>query len=321
MPDHARPISRYQSLRSSRAALARMAPLVRVGLFGAGLSLFLDQVRPLVSDAQFTWGERRVMGIVALITLGGFGLAGWVAGRLLRALAELIEVFADGAEAAWKAAELVELHLLPALGRISASLDRDAPEGRDRERARLASAARRALADGQLGQAERLVEAVVRDDPGAPEATALAGELAEARRAIVDGLRARLDAARDAGDPERVIECRDALTQHLRGDPLKDLDRRTVRWLVDLIRKRSRAGMDRVAIVSLAARVADSFGDTPEGAALLAALPGLRRDAGLCPRCARPFAGAADACPRCLANGARTAPDPSRGAPSPKDLP
>ena len=37
----------------------------------------------MVSDAQFTWGQRRVMGVVAVITLGGFGLAGWVAGRLI----------------------------------------------------------------------------------------------------------------------------------------------------------------------------------------------------------------------------------------------
>src|SRR3954452_20448967 len=92
--------SRYRSLQASRRALARSAPFVRFGLFAVGLSVFLDQIRPLVSDAQFTWGERRVAGIVALVTLGGFGLAGWIAGKLLHAAAELIEVFIDGAEAA-----------------------------------------------------------------------------------------------------------------------------------------------------------------------------------------------------------------------------
>jgi hypothetical protein len=298
-----------------------MAPLVRLGLFGLGVSLFLDQVRPLISDAQFTWGERRVMGAVALITLGGFGLAGWVAGRLVRALADLIEVFADGAEAAWRTSELVELRLIPALGRIAETLDRVQPPDRDQEKARLISAVRRALADHQFGQAERLVQAFARDYPGSSEASMLVGELAEGRQAIVDDLRAQLDAARASGDAHGVIDLRDALTQHLRGDPLKDLDRRVVRWLVGLIQKRISTGTARVEVAELAARIADSFGDTPEGASLLASLPSLRRDAGLCPRCARPYEGPADACPRCLSNGARSAPGPSRGVPNPKELP
>ena len=46
------------------------------------------------------------------------------------------------------------------------------------------------------------------------------------------------------------------------------------------------------AAAALAARVVESFGDTPEGASLRAALPSLRRNAGLCPRCARPNPGA-----------------------------
>ena len=128
---HGRPgsrrLARYQSLRHSQRVLQRMAPLVRFGLFAVGVSVFLDQVRGLVSDAQFTWGERRVMGIVALITFGGFGLAGWVAGRLLKAAADLIEVFIAGAEAAGRTADLIELHVVPALGRIALALERERP--------------------------------------------------------------------------------------------------------------------------------------------------------------------------------------------------
>jgi hypothetical protein len=104
-----------------------MVPLVRFGLFAVGVSLFLDQVKGLVSDAQFTWGERRVMGIVALVTIGGFSLAGWVAGRLLKAGADLIEVFIAGAESAGRAADLLELGVVPALGRIAAALERERP--------------------------------------------------------------------------------------------------------------------------------------------------------------------------------------------------
>ena len=121
--------SRYQSLRHSQRVLQRMAPLVRFGLFALGVSVFLDQVRGLVSDAQFTWGERRVMGIVALITFGGFGLAGWVAGRLLKAAADLIEVFIAGAESAGRTADLIELHMVPALGRIALRWNASAPAG------------------------------------------------------------------------------------------------------------------------------------------------------------------------------------------------
>ena len=61
--------SRYRSLLSSRRALAGAAPLVRYGVFSVGVSLFLGQVRPLVSDAQFTWGERRVMGAIVIVLI------------------------------------------------------------------------------------------------------------------------------------------------------------------------------------------------------------------------------------------------------------
>ncbi len=97
MPDHARGRSPYQTLRESRGVLARMAPLVRFGLFAAGVSLFLEQARPLLSDAQFTWGERRVLGMIALSTIVGFALGGWVLGRLMKVVAELLDRLADGA--------------------------------------------------------------------------------------------------------------------------------------------------------------------------------------------------------------------------------
>src|SRR6266446_7381039 len=116
MNGHARAASRYQSLCASRVVLGRIAPLVQMGLFAVGFSVFLNETRSLLSDAQFAWGERRILGIVAVTTLGGFGLAGWVAGRLFRAAAELIDVFVDGAEAAARAADLIELHLVPTLG-------------------------------------------------------------------------------------------------------------------------------------------------------------------------------------------------------------
>lgn len=305
MASSSRGPSRYQSLRASRIVLARMAPLVRLGLFGLGVSLFLDQVRPLVSDAQFTWGERRVMGIVALITLGGFGVASWVTGRLLRAAAELIDLFIDAAEASWRTADLIELQMVPTLARIAAALERrPAPGSGDASPGARVAAIRQAIADERFALAERLLEEFAHDFPAASEGTELSGDLKAARSAAVDALRRRLDDARLAEDADAIIDARDALTQHLSGNRLGDLDRQVVRWLMNLIQRRVRAGGAGAEVARLAARVADSFGDTPEAASLRAALPNLRRSAGLCPRCGRPHRGPGEACPVCLAGGA-----------------
>lgn len=288
--------SRYQSLQASGRALARTAPLVRFGLFAVGVSLFLDQVRPLASDAQFTWGERRVMGVVAIITLGGFGLAGWVLGRLVRAAADLIEVFVDGTEAAVRTCYLIEAKLVPGLVVASAALERLAEGDAGDRPGRAVGAVRRAIHDGRWGRAEQLLQAL---GPDVPEAGSLGDELSRARQVEKDDLLARLDAGRAADDPERVIHCRDALTRHLRGDPLKELDRRVVRWLAALIDRRAGSGDVTPELAELARRVADSFGDTPEGAAIEAGLPALKRRAGLCPGCSRPYRGPDVSCPDC----------------------
>jgi hypothetical protein len=286
-----------------------MAPLVRFGLFAVGLSLVLDQVRPMISDAQFTWGERRVMGIVALVTLGGFGLAGWVAGRLLKASAELIDLFIDGADAAWRAADLIELQLVPTLGRIAAALERAPvpPANGNAAKDDALSGARRAIADRRWGDADRLLAGFRRDFPDATETAAIAGELQAAREAAAMTLRSELESAQRANDLDRVIECRDELTQYLRGQALHDLDQAVVRWLIIQVQRRVRAGDRSADVAGLAGRIVDSFGDTAEVASLRGALPSLRRSAGLCPRCSRPFQGTAEACPRCSASAAATA--------------
>src|SRR5262245_50728231 len=108
--------SRYQDLRRSRRTLKLLAPLVQIGFLALGLGIFLDQSRSLLSDTQFTWGERQVMGIIALLALGGCGFAGWAVSRLIRVAAELIDVLADGAEAAWQTSELIGGQVIPALG-------------------------------------------------------------------------------------------------------------------------------------------------------------------------------------------------------------
>ena len=245
--------------------------MVRFAIMSVGLGMFLDQVRPLVSDAQFTWGERRVIGTVAIVTLGSAALAAWVVGSILRAVADLMEVLADGAEAAIRSSHLVETELVPALTRAAIAM-----------------------------------ENLAATKPSIPK-------VAPTRPREVDVLRDRLDAAIAAEDPERVIACRDELTQHLSGQALSDLDHRVVRWVADLVKKHVHEGTVTPDVVSLAARAADSFGDTTEGAALLTALPKLRRRAGLCPRCESPYRGPDAVCPDCLAE----ADQPPHGSPLP----
>jgi hypothetical protein len=115
--------SHYEGLRRGRRTLALLAPAVQLAFLGLGLAIFLDQCRSLLSDSQFTWGERRIMGIVALLALGGSGFAGWVIARLISVTAELFDAMADTAEAAWRTTELIERHVVPTLGRIATALE------------------------------------------------------------------------------------------------------------------------------------------------------------------------------------------------------
>ena len=105
-----------------------MAPLVQVGFLALGVAIFLEQARPLLSDAQFTWGERNVMGMIALVALGGCGFAGWVVGRLIAVAAEVLDAMADTAEAAWRTTELLEAQVAPALTRIAMALEQNGPD-------------------------------------------------------------------------------------------------------------------------------------------------------------------------------------------------
>ena len=121
-------------MRRGRGTLRLLAPLVQLGILGMGLAVFLDQSRSLLSDAQFTWGERSVMGVVALVALGGSVLAGWVVGRLIGIAAELFDAMADVAESSRRTTELIEGQVVPTLLRIAAALEQP-PAGPGSDRA------------------------------------------------------------------------------------------------------------------------------------------------------------------------------------------
>ena len=101
-------------------------------------------------------------------------------------------------------------------------------------------------------------------------------------------------------DPDRVLEIYQALV------PSLDDERRAAprsatspSGFLSLIHRRLRTGKVQADVVQLAARFAETFATTVEGASVRASLPTLRRSVGLCPRCAQPYTGVAEACPNC----------------------
>ena len=158
-----------------------------------------------------------------------------------------------------------------------------------------------ALRQGAWIETERLLQSFTDQYPGDSASARLSEELTAARESAAASLRARLDAAREANDLERVLELRDALGSLLTPEALTALNRSQAKWFMALIQKRMRLGAMTTEIVLLATRVAAAFDATAEGASLRAALPTLRRSVGLCARCGQPYTGIADACPTCLA--------------------
>src|SRR5581483_5676175 len=130
--------------------------------------------------------------------------------------------------------------LLPRLDRLAEALEsRPSPPLRAADTAvdQLASI-RRAIRDANWAIAEELVRAFVESQPDHPEGSRLAAELAGSKQTAAQSLTAKLDAARDANDPERVLELRDALVPLLHEDPLRTLDRDLARWFMTVIHKR-----------------------------------------------------------------------------------
>lgn len=114
---------RYEGLRRGRRTLRLVSMLVQSSIILFGVTVFLEQAGSLLSEGQFTWGERRVMGLTALVSIGGCLLAAWAAGRLIGVFGELFDALADGAQASWRTVQLLETQVVPALNRIASALE------------------------------------------------------------------------------------------------------------------------------------------------------------------------------------------------------
>lgn len=162
---------------------------------------------------------------------------------------------------------------------------------------------RQAIRKAKWDEARALLDAFATDHVDDPHASVLDQELQTARDAARDDSLAQLDAARQVNDPDRVLELHQFLVPLLEAEARNSLEAELSKWFLRLIHNRLRTGKIQTDVALLAGRIAESFSHTVEGASLRASLSTLRRSAGLCPRCAQPYTGVADACPTCMGHG------------------
>jgi hypothetical protein len=238
-----------------------------------------------------------------------FGLGGLVVAALVRALGAWAESRSRADRGAYLPAELLLRAISsppPAPDIPSPLVPAGAAQERTGEEDRVATSAtrlaevRRLIREGAWDEAREGVRAFRSASPDDPRGAEVSEELEGAKRAALERLEAELKAARGVNDPEQVMEIHSRMQVLVDGGTGDDLDVELAGWLLLVVHRRLRGGRIQPDVVSLAERVAERFGHTKEGASLRASLPTLRRSAGLCPRCGKPFTGAAEACPECL---------------------
>lgn len=302
MPDEPR--------RPNRAASRSVFDLLAFGLILIGaFALYFARTEKLVLSPK---AEHQIKGLIDWGLMLCFVAAGVGLLVLVRLAREMVVLTTHQAQSSAQAAQRIE-QLVPVLDRIAAALERSAAQPANvlepdlgnttaaSPQSTRADAIRRAIREGLWEEARSLAETFAASSPDSTEARQLIEEVDQGRETAANSLRARLEASRTVNDPEAVLEYREQLLPLLSPGDRRDLDRDLIRWLLALLMRRLRTGTVRTDVAELAARVAELFPDTPEGASLRASLPTLRRSAGLCPRCAQPYRGVEDACPECLA--------------------
>jgi hypothetical protein len=173
----------------------------------------------------------------------------------------------------------------------------------DDDRTRLLDEIAKSIRASLWDQAATMLDDFAAEYPDDPALAGLREQLAKARREVNRDHFAQLEAAREVNDPDRVFEIYHALVPSLENEARIPLDRELAKWFLTLIHRRLRTGTIQTDVVHLASRFSEVFATTVEGASVRAALPTLRRSVGLCPRCSQPYAGTAEACPKCLTAG------------------
>jgi|GEM_PF-6154555 len=277
--------------------LGRVFPTVKWGMWSLGLLFGLGRGLSNLSGKTDTPSYLGALSefFAYLLFFGGLG---WVAGHLARTAAQVLSSWTHRSDARTAREE----HLLQLLERIAKGLEAGggALSGGTPPRSAPDDEVRKAIREGLWQEAEERFRSFASESPEDPRVPALARELEQARESAAESLRAKVVAAREVNDTTRVLELHDALMPLLAPEPKRLWDQELARWFMGLIQKRLRAGTVRPDVAELSAQVAARFDTTSEGASLRAALPTLRRSAGLCARCGEPYTGLSDACPKCL---------------------
>ena len=318
--------SRYPTLRRTRTALRVLAPIASTTALLTGISMFAGIAPRLISSTYGAY-ERMILAAIGLGYLIGAPIAAFVLFFLLRAGADLIDLWIDNEVAAEKTADLIERQLVPGMLRVCQLLEKSneslASQGATKPQSEIVAkvgearlqaidAVREAIRREWWDQARRLAASFAEQFPAAPEAKDLAAQVEAAFTRRVQSLREQLDTAERAADGETMLNTRDRLSGYLNGTELYQVDRRVAHWMATHLREALAGGRAR-EVIHLAERVVDAFGDTTnEGAQVRTALPTLRRSAGLCPDCGQPYDVSLVRCPACEAKRA-----PKKLAPAP----
>jgi hypothetical protein len=302
------------SARAAVQAFARSGPYLGWGLLVWGVLWGSSRALGRIAEGPTTatiYAESVLDGLAIALASG---LAGWASAVACRLAAEVINARNERASRTNALLQGLAPRAIEALHRLADVLERRpsaiTPERpSDRDRVHLLAEIDQAVRSGRHAEAASLLDGFESRSPGDPAIPALRERLAAARREDVEGHVARIHAARQVNDADRVLELYRAVESSLEHDRRGSLGRELAKWFMELIYRRMRVGRIQVEVVQLATQVADTFGTTVEGASLRASLPMLRRSVGLCPRCAQPYAGTAGACPQCLTAAA--------GAPAP----
>lgn len=249
--------------------------------------------------------------IRSTLDAAAIALAGWIVARVTEQAGQTI---AAAVEARGNRGSRLNAVRLEQMDRAIAAIERlvvafesrgvpgpPSSVGEPREQTRLIAGFATALRETRLDDAEAMLDRLDAEFPDEPARQDLREQLEVAWRRQSEERIAQIDAARRANDADRVLELYALAGPSLEFERRGELERDLARWFLDLIHRRLRIGRIQPEVVGLAARAAEVFGATVEGASLRASLPVLRRSVGLCPRCARPYVGTEAACPQCLA--------------------
>jgi hypothetical protein len=277
------------------SALARLEQVTRAVTWGLPALGLIHAARQALAEV-----DRPGLALLDVVYLiGAYTLAGFLVGTLLRVQSRWLQG-RQPASSVDREALSAASSSAPAQSPIPAHLPLAAGPRLDVPSEEALAEIRQNVHSGKWTEAAVLLDALADGHLEDPRFKALHEELRLARESARDEHLAKLDAARKVNDPDRVLELHRFLVPLLEAEAKSSLEADLSRWFLRLIHNRLRTGRIQADVAHLAGRIAEAFSHTVEGASLHASLPTLRRSAGLCPRCAQPYTGVADACPACL---------------------